>query len=104
MVVPDRPPSLNASAKAVASLGAIYNSDSWVDHKEKDEEKKKEPMFIRGVERVDPDDCKVFDMKLQCFQSGGRGCRRWRCFVFANLGPAKELLPTAIAIQSKCLK
>jgi hypothetical protein len=30
------------------------------------EEKKKEPVFIRGVELVDLDDCDIPDRKLQC--------------------------------------
>ena len=34
--------------------------------KEKVEEKKKEPIFFKGVELVDLDDCDVLDIRLQC--------------------------------------
>ena len=39
-----------------------------VDHKSKEkvEEKKKDLVFFKGVELVDPDDCNVPGMRLQC--------------------------------------
>jgi hypothetical protein len=67
----ERPPSESVSAEAVATTGAINDSVARVDHieeegEEKVEYKKKEPMFIKGVEFVNLDDCKVPDMRLYC--------------------------------------
>ena len=49
----------------------IQDNDTRMDtvdgmDKDKEEEKKKEPVFFMGVELVDLDDCDVLDMKLQC--------------------------------------
>jgi hypothetical protein len=71
VVALDKPPSKSAGAKAVATTGAIDNGDTWVDHiegkeEEKVEHKKKEPVFTRGVELINLDDCKVPNMRLYC--------------------------------------
>jgi hypothetical protein len=70
-VTPDRLPSSSAGTQAASDARAIQDDDARVDvvdgkGKEKVEEKKKEPVFIRGVELVDLDDCDVLDMKLHC--------------------------------------
>jgi hypothetical protein len=71
VVALDRPPSESASAKVAITTGTIGNNDALVDHiegkeEEKVEHKKKEPVFIKGVELIDLDDCEVLDMMLRC--------------------------------------
>jgi hypothetical protein len=68
-VVPDKPPSPSAGAQPPSDAGGIQDDDARVDFvdekgKEKVEEKKKEPVFFKGMELVDLDDCDVPDMKL----------------------------------------
>jgi hypothetical protein len=64
---PERP-SQSTGAQEAASTTAIHNIDARVDHegkkKKKVEEKKKEPVFIRGVELINLDDCDVLNMRL----------------------------------------
>jgi hypothetical protein len=72
--------------------------------KEKVEEEKKEPVFFKGVELVDLDDCDVPDMRLQCdsddtdddnspspegMDVGDGGASSSQCLE-PNLGPAPE--------------
>jgi hypothetical protein len=69
--VPERESSQGIAKRAVATLNPAANSGAVAEYvtdkgKEKMEEKKKEPVFIGGVELVDLDDCDVFDKKLQC--------------------------------------
>jgi hypothetical protein len=67
----ERESSQGIAERAIAASNPDANSeavperitDKW---KEKMEEKKKEPVFIGGVELVDLDDCDVPDRKLQC--------------------------------------
>jgi hypothetical protein len=68
---PDRPPSLSAGVQATSDAGSIQDDDVGVDvvdgkGKEKMEEKKKEPIFIKDVKLIDLDDCNIPDMKLHC--------------------------------------
>jgi hypothetical protein len=70
-VVPDNPPSPRSGAQPPSEAGAIQDDDARVDvvhekGKEKVEEEKKEPIFFKGVELIDLDDCDVPDMRLQC--------------------------------------
>ena len=70
-VVPDKPPSSSANAQPPSNAKATQDNDARVDvvdkkGKEKVEWKKKEPVFFKGVELVDLDDCNVPDMRLQC--------------------------------------
>jgi hypothetical protein len=79
--VPARPSSDVAFAEAAiavstvtpAGLGAVNDSDAGVHDMEKQgddtsegSKKKKEPVFIHGVELVDLDDCDILDRRLQC--------------------------------------
>jgi hypothetical protein len=71
MVALNRPSSDGSGAHAHAASAANANNEAAPDHmmdkgKEKVGEKKKEPIFIGGVELVDIDDCKVPDKRLEC--------------------------------------
>ena len=70
-VVPDKPPSPSVNAQPPSDAGAIQVDDARVDvgdkkGKEKVEEKRKEPVFFKGVLLVDLDDCDISDNKLHC--------------------------------------
>jgi hypothetical protein len=82
--------------------------------KEKVEEKKKEPVFFKGVELVDLDDCDVPDLKLQCDSddTGGDNSRNpedmdvgdgdassSQCLE-PNLGHAPEPMQSAVPVHS----
>jgi hypothetical protein len=82
--------------------------------KEKVEEKKKEPVFFKGVELVDLDDCDVRDLKLQCDSNdttnddspnpedmdvGDGGASSSQC-LGPNLDPAPELVQSAVPVHS----
>jgi hypothetical protein len=71
VVVLDRPSSDGSGVHAHAASAANADSEAAPDHvidkgKEKVEEKKKELVFIGGVELVDLDDCEVPDKRLEC--------------------------------------
>jgi hypothetical protein len=107
-VVPDKPPSR-----------AFQDDEARVDivdekGKEKVEEKKKEPVFFKGVELVDLDDCDVPDMKLQCdsddtddddisnlegMDVGDGGASSLHCLE-PNTGPAAEPLQSSVRVHS----
>jgi hypothetical protein len=83
-VVPDNPLSPRSGAQPPSEAGAIQDDDARVDvvhekGKEKVEEEKKEPIFFKGVELVDLDDCDVPDIRVltRTFSDGrsddGRG-------------------------------
>jgi hypothetical protein len=62
-----------ASTVTATGLGAVNDSDAGVHNMEKQgddsfegSKKKKELVFIHGVELVDLDDCDVSDRRLQC--------------------------------------
>ena len=70
-VVPDKPPSLSVGAQPPSNARAIQDDDIRVDigdkkGKEKVEEKRKEPIFFKGIPLVDLDDCDVSDNRLHC--------------------------------------
>jgi hypothetical protein len=83
--------------------------------KEKVEEKKKKPIFIRGVELVDLDDYNVLDMKLHCHSNDtdendvlnpkgmnvGDGGDSSSQSLEPNLGPATEPVPSIVPIHSE---
>jgi hypothetical protein len=79
------------------------------------EKKKKEPVFIRGVELVDLDDYDVPNMKLhydnndtdddyvpnpEGMDVGDGGALSSQCLEL-NLGPVVELVPSAVAIHNE---
>jgi hypothetical protein len=108
-LVPDKPPSPSSGAQPPSEAGAIHDDYARVDvvdekGKEKVEEKKKEPVFFKGVELVDLDDCDVPDLKLQCdsddtnddnspnpkdMDVGDGGASSSQCLE-PNLGPASD--------------
>jgi hypothetical protein len=108
-VVPDNPPSPRSGAQPPSEAGAIQDDDARVDvvrekGKEKVEEEKKVPVFFKGVELVNLDDCDVPDMRLQCdsddtddddspspegMDVGDGGASSSQCLE-PNLGPAPE--------------
>jgi hypothetical protein len=118
-VVPDKPPSPSTGAQPPSNAGAIQDDDARVDFvdekdKEKVEEKKKEPVFFKGVELVNLDDCDVPDMKLQCdsddmddydvpnpkgMDVGDGGAFSSQCLE-PNTGPAAEPLQSSVQIHS----
>jgi hypothetical protein len=118
-VVPDKPPSPSAGAQPPSDVGAIQDDDTRVDFvdekgKEKVEEKKKEPVFFKGVELVDLDDYDVPDMKLQCdnddtddddapnpegMDVGDGGASSSQCLE-PNTSPAAELLQSSVRVHS----
>jgi hypothetical protein len=76
------------------------------------EEKKKEPVFFKGVELVDLDDCDVLDRKLQCdsddtndddvpkpkgMDIGSGGTSSSQCLE-SHLGPTAEPLQSSVPI------
>jgi hypothetical protein len=116
-VVPDKPPSPSSGAQPLLEAGAIQDDDARVDvvdekGKEKVEEKKKEPVFFKGVELVDLDD--VPDIKLHCdsddtdddnspnpedMDVGDGGASSSQCLE-PNLGPAPEPVQSTVPVHS----
>jgi hypothetical protein len=71
ILAPERESSLATDECTVAASNPDADNEAVLEcvmdkGKQKVEEKKKEPMFIRGVELVGLDDCDVLDRKLQC--------------------------------------
>jgi hypothetical protein len=71
VLAPERESSQGTAERAIAALNPAAESGAVAERvtdkgKEKMEEKKKEPVFIGGIELVDLDDCDVPDRKLQC--------------------------------------
>jgi hypothetical protein len=118
-VVPDKPPFPSAGAQPPSDVGTIQDDDARVDFvdekgKEKVEEKKKEPVFFKGVELVDLDDCDVPNMKLQCdsddtddddapnlegMDVGNGSASSLQCLE-PNTGPTVEPLQSSIRVHS----
>ena len=70
-VVLDKPPSLRTSTQPPSNSRTTQDDDVRQDvsdkkSKAKMEEKKKEPVFFKGVPLIDQDDCDVFDKRLHC--------------------------------------
>jgi hypothetical protein len=118
-LVPDKPPSSSSGAQPPSEVGTIQDDDARVDvvdekGNEKVEEKKKEPVFFKGMELVDLDDCDVPDLKLQCdsddtddddspnpedLDVGDGGASSLQC-LGPNLDPAPELVQSAVPVHS----
>jgi hypothetical protein len=118
-VVPDKPPSPSSGAQPPSEAGAIQDDDARVDvvdekGREKVEEKKKKPVFFKGVELVDLDDCDVLDMKLysdsddtddddspnpEDMDIGDGDASSSQCLE-PNLGPIPELVQSAVPVHS----
>jgi hypothetical protein len=78
------------------------------------EEKKKEPIFFKGVELVDLDDCDIPDMKLYCDSNDtddddspnpedmdvGDGGASSSQYLEPNLGAAPEPVQSAVPVHS----
>jgi hypothetical protein len=118
-VVPNKPPSPSSGAQPPSEAEAIQDDDARVDivdekGKEKVEEKKKEPVFFKGVELVDLDDCDVPDMKLhydnddtddddspnpEDMDVGDGGASSSQCLE-PNLGPIPEPVQSAVPVHN----
>jgi hypothetical protein len=118
-VVPDKPPSPSTGAQPPSDVGAIQDNDARVDFvdekgKEKVEEKKKEPVFFKGVELVDLDDYDIPNMKLQCdsddtddndapnpegMDVGDSGASSSQCLE-PNTSPTVEPLQSSVRVHS----
>ena len=64
----------SAVANATVAIAAIDDSNAWVDYvegkREDKVEQKKEPVFIKGVELINLDDCDGPGMRLHCNSNG----------------------------------
>jgi hypothetical protein len=71
ILTPERESSQVTADRAVVASNPDANSEAISERvkdkgKQKGEEKTKDPVFIRGVELINLDDCDVLDRKLQC--------------------------------------